>query len=1295
MMNISDMESQFTKVKETINNLLENEPNPFVKMHLKDLFLSFAEEKFEILKEIPFSIRLKAEINFLTGNLKKLKFLFPNKLKKELQQIRQLLNNINFNEKHFWEPAEIFLKLPSIMSLNRHESSKILNIIKNIKTSKEIEDFLEEKYKSAIIKQADLENEVKKFNKKKTNLTTLISQIWLKKPIELPVFKRINANLNNMDFFINKTIYISNSEYSQTYIGKIKLCKFENNSNDTYLIIQAINNSYEEAVITVNFDSQRITRVKVLNKFYKTLKDRIYMYYKTLKENDVIFKKTYITKNRDFMFQKTSVLEDGFYDAIIGSRFRLKTGHFLHFINSQNGKETKFEIYDSGLNSEGKIEIKNAIIKHKEWNSPCDFDEFLKFFKVLTEEENDITFNTEEEVNSLFKIEDYKIGENESYEIVKKTEEIYDIQSYVICILIENGQNGSLFDLLIERILTSPNYRFNSTNILQEIESRPKGKDVIDGINTVLNIKKSLGYETDELNILSEIVNQCNYTRLIEKEQGIKTERLMALLTKGKQITDEMKDKTIIAFFGNTGSGKSTTVNYFTGVPLIKTKSNFGGKIIKIDETEFQGNSAKIGHSLGTSETLYAQAYKIIEDTYEEDTIPRQRANDLSLCDNPGFGDTRGTDFEICTNLSIDQAILNCSKLQAAVLVLPFSVFLLDRGNHLIEAISNMEERFLDLLNMKSSTLSSFFIAITKFTEEDMEGFERRLTTHIAEESKNKSEFSRNKEDDHSKIYFNKKRLEIFNCLMRMWKSKQIFFIHINDTWQREEQFSEVYKRVGIEKSKYNRSMQGSEMLKKFSGEINKTCNTWHKLILKQYLIKIPKGLQQLRDSNKDLVDSIAQKKNEIEEIGNEIAKWKQEIEELNRKLIQGFNDVEFSGQVEDEEIKGKKLELMQLKEKMESLRIKLNRKEKDLGCSVKEINELEETLKLKRQQKDKYSTGETVECLVDDCYKYGEEYSCYDYKEGRMDKALRNVKPLEFGDDEVPNIYKAGFIERTLCSTRFIEKKYCLVPENTKFDEEGILKKYEQGGIYKAKIQSNLCKLTGVNASPDGKRIVIQYQNFFKVGTDLPYMKITHTIPNEKVFADIIININSEILLKQSRLSTLKNYKNDLTTEINRLSQDMTNIQKHINEVDDMIKKISAAKSKELKVKQIKEEIETLEKRILDSEEQTKRKEKEIEEDEARLAKAKRDLSNKESDHKKLALLIWDQLEKNIPQSLYDYIQIAYDIENNRDASRDHENILESKRQQYKNFEAFKKIFSQEYSTLKERVSKHLQIQN
>lgn len=87
---------------------------------------------------------------------------------------------------------------------------------------------------------------------------------------------------------------------------------------------------------------------------------------------------------------------------------------------------------------------------------------------------------------------------------------------------------------------------------------------------------------------------------------------------------------------------------------------------------------------------------------------------DIVFCDNPGFNDTRGTAYEICTNLSMDRVIHVCRSLRAVVLLVPYQSIVLDRGNHLISLISSMEERFPTLLEIGGPVFKGFFILISK-----------------------------------------------------------------------------------------------------------------------------------------------------------------------------------------------------------------------------------------------------------------------------------------------------------------------------------------------------------------------------------------------------------------------------------------------------------------------------------------------------------------------------------------------------------------------------------------------------
>jgi hypothetical protein len=73
------------------------------------------------------------------------------------------------------------------------------------------------------------------------------------------------------------------------------------------------------------------------------------------------------------------------------------------------------------------------------------------------------------------------------------------------------------------------------------------------------------------------------------------------------------------------------------------------------------------------------------------------------------------------------------------VLVVPYTVFTLDRANHLIDLVELMEERFPNVLDPNSNTSKFFYILITKSINQlQRDSFGDRLKEHILEETKNK-----------------------------------------------------------------------------------------------------------------------------------------------------------------------------------------------------------------------------------------------------------------------------------------------------------------------------------------------------------------------------------------------------------------------------------------------------------------------------------------------------------------------------------------------------------------------------
>lgn len=232
------------------------------------------------------------------------------------------------------------------------------------------------------------------------------------------------------------------------------------------------------------------------------------------------------------------------------------------------------------------------------------------------------------------------------------------------------------------------------------------------------------------------------------------------------------------------------------------------------------------------------------------------------------------------------------------------------------------------------------------------------------------------------------------------------------------------------------------------------------------------------------------------------------------------------------------------------------------------------------------------------------------------------------------------------------------------------------------------------MNSDCTGKKLVIQYKMDFKIGRDLPFIKISHKIPNIKYLADSIINLESENELLQSRISTNKKYLNDKNEDILNANTNIKELEKEIHQIKDIRKRCNYDKKIKLKKSQIienrkieTENIKRLNENIINSENV-------IKEDEQTLAKEKDNLIKKEFEHKKLALLIFDQLEKNIPQSLFEYIKIASDLENKEMKGyliKNQKNYLKAKNEHETNIKLFLENYKNVQSTLKNNVINHL----
>ena len=113
----------------------------------------------------------------------------------------------------------------------------------------------------------------------------------------------------------------------------------------------------------------------------------------------------------------------------------------------------------------------------------------------------------------------------------------------------------------------------------------------------------------------------------------------------GEQRAATAAEKTVSIFAGNTGAGKSTTLNALLGCQMRAVRSRELGlpgtirRIVVVDPASPREEVMLIGH--GMSQTFMPQ---IVQDPDNPDS---------AYCDCPGFNDTRGAEINIANAINI------------------------------------------------------------------------------------------------------------------------------------------------------------------------------------------------------------------------------------------------------------------------------------------------------------------------------------------------------------------------------------------------------------------------------------------------------------------------------------------------------------------------------------------------------------------------------------------------------------------------------------------------------------------
>ncbi len=172
----------------------------------------------------------------------------------------------------------------------------------------------------------------------------------------------------------------------------------------------------------------------------------------------------------------------------------------------------------------------------------------------------------------------------------------------------------------------------------------------------------------------------------IEKKYAVKFDKVIIMLKEAFEQLKPIKDKDSVIVIGQTGAGKSTTINYLMGSKLgnieVEQKNEKTGKVLKKKmlavlpgETEY----AKTGIKAFNSETLYSQGTVVGPDGF-------------SYVDTPGFEDTRKGEEGLIAALGPVLALRFVSKIRAIMLAIDYGSFNANRGESLKNSIRTLAE---------------------------------------------------------------------------------------------------------------------------------------------------------------------------------------------------------------------------------------------------------------------------------------------------------------------------------------------------------------------------------------------------------------------------------------------------------------------------------------------------------------------------------------------------------------------------------------------------------------------------
>ncbi|CAF1671128.1 unnamed protein product [Adineta ricciae] len=199
-------------------------------------------------------------------------------------------------------------------------------------------------------------------------------------------------------------------------------------------------------------------------------------------------------------------------------------------------------------------------------------------------------------------------------------------------------------------------------------------------------------------------------SELLSRIRPLDVPEIERLVKKAKDAAKFIAGKEIILLIGETGTGKSTTIQFLSGAKMKKTKVEVEpgrfSEHITIDGPIKNHDLINVTNSaLSKSETRYIAPVSIPL----RDICGSHESGEIILCDAPGFGDTAGAEVDIANGVGVIEALKGCKTVK--ILALSSYKSLGDRG----QGIQKLAHLLINMIQDIQERLGAICYAFTKY----------------------------------------------------------------------------------------------------------------------------------------------------------------------------------------------------------------------------------------------------------------------------------------------------------------------------------------------------------------------------------------------------------------------------------------------------------------------------------------------------------------------------------------------------------------------------------------------------